>query len=61
MITKNITSKLSATTNREWKLPQGWNMYTDTSGKEGLSETSRPGLVPTMRTDYPEKVQSLIL
>ena len=60
MIAKKITSKLSATTSREWQLRKGWNMCTDTSGKEGLPETSRPGLIPAMRSNHPEKTQRLI-
>jgi hypothetical protein len=32
-------------------------MCTDTSGKEGLPETSRPGLIPVIRLDYSEKTQ----
>ena len=35
-------------------------MCTDTSGKEGLPETSRPGLIPAMRSNHPEKTQRLI-
>ena len=35
-------------------------MCTDTSGKEGLPETSRPGLIPAMRSNHPEKSQRLI-
>ena len=57
MITKSITSKLSVTTNREWQRCQWWNMCTDTSDKEGLSETGRPGLIPVMRSNHPDKTQ----
>ena len=32
-------------------------MSTNTSGKEGLPETSRPDLIPVMWSDYPEKTQ----
>ena len=35
-------------------------MCTDTSGKEGLTETNRPGLVPVMMSNHPEKAQRLI-
>ena len=35
-------------------------MCTDTSDKEGLSETNRPGLIPVMRSNHPEKTQRLI-
>ena len=55
MITKNITSELSATTSREWQLRESWDMGTDTSGKEGLPETSTPGLIPALRSNHPEK------
>ena len=54
MIVKHIQCKLFVTTSREWHLRESWDMYTDTSGKEGLSETIRPGLIPTIRTDNPE-------
>ena len=37
------------------QLRESWDMCTDTSGKEGLAEASRPGLVPEMRPDHPEK------
>ena len=37
--------------------PESWDMCTNTSGKEGLSENSRPGLIPAMRPDCPEKPQ----
>ena len=57
MIAKNITGKLFATTSREWQLRESWDMCTDTSGKEGLPETSRPGLIPAMRPYHPEKPQ----
>ena len=57
MIVKNITGKLFATTSREWQLLQFLDLCTDTSGKEGLSENSRPGLIPAMRPDCPEKPQ----
>ena len=59
MITKNVTGELSATTNREWQIRESWYVITDTSGKEGLTETSRPGLIPIMRSNHPEKTQSL--
>ena len=32
-------------------------MCTDTSGKEGLPETSRPGLIPAMWPDHSEESQ----
>ena len=60
MIAKNIQSKKFATTSRDWQLNQSRYVYTDTSGKEGLPETSGPGLVPTMRPDYPEKDKRII-
>ena len=60
MIAKNITGKLFATTSREWQLCQCGYLCTDTSGKEGLSGTSRPGLIPTMRLNHPKKTQRLI-
>ena len=48
MITKNIGSKLSATTNREYQLRQDWNMCTGTSGYHKCLEKSggwtRPSL-----------------
>jgi hypothetical protein len=53
MIAKNINSKLFATTSREWQLHESWNMCTDTIGKEGLTETSRPDLISAMWPDYP--------
>ncbi len=59
MIAKNITGKLFATTSREWQLCQCEYLSTDTSAK-GLSETSRPGLIPAMRSNYPEKIQRSI-
>ena len=45
MIAKHIQSRLFATTNRKWQLRESWDVCTDTSGKKGLSETSRPGLI----------------
>ena len=59
MIAKHIQIRLFATTSRECQLRESWDMCTDTSGKEGLPETSRPGLIPAMRPDYPEKPQWL--
>ena len=55
MINKNITSGLPVTTSRECQLPESWNICTDTSGKEGLSETRRPDLVPVMRLNHSQK------
>ena len=60
MIAKNILSKLFATTSRDWRLRQSRYVSTDTSGKEGLPDTSRPGLIPAMRSNHPEKTHSLI-
>ena len=60
MIVKNITDRLFATTSREWQLCQSGYLCIDTSGKEGLSETSRPGLIPAMRSNHPEKTQRII-
>ena len=60
MIAKNITVKLFATTSREWQLRQGQYVCTDTSGKEGLSETIRPGLIPVMRPNNPQKTHWFI-
>ncbi len=56
MITKNITSELSPTTNRECQIRENWDMCTDTNWKEGLPETRRPGLIPVIRSDYPQKI-----
>ena len=54
VIVKHIQNRLFATTRRECQFHENWDMYTDTSG-EGLTETSRPGLIPVMRPDHPEK------
>ena len=53
MITKNITSELSPTTNRECQFRENWDMCTDTNWKERLPETRRPGLILVIRSDYP--------
>ncbi len=45
---KHIKRRLFATTNREWKFQEDCDICTDTSGKEGLPETIRPGLIPVM-------------
>ena len=57
MIAKHIQCKKIATTSRDWHLHESWDMCTDTSVIEGLSETIRPDLIPTMRSDHSEKRQ----
>ena len=60
MITKNITSELSTTTSPEWHLHENRYVSTDTCDKQGLPETTRPDLIPVMRSNHSEKTQSLI-
>ena len=60
MITKHIQNRLFSTTSRERQFREIWDVCTDTSGKEGLSEASRPGLIPVMWTDHPKKDQRTI-
>ena len=60
MIVKHIQSRLFATTSREWQIRENWDVCTDTSDKEGLLESRRPGLIPEMRSDHPEKSQRFI-
>ena len=55
MITKNITSELSATLSRECQLHQSWYVSPDTNDKEGLPETTRPGFIPVMRSNQYHK------
>ena len=53
MIAKSFHSKNFTITSREWYLRQVRYFCTDTRGKKGLTETSRPYLISVMCPDLP--------
>jgi hypothetical protein len=59
VITTRVYLKLPATTTREGLLRHHWDVGTHGGGKECLSETSRPGLISSMRPYLPQSAHRL--
>jgi hypothetical protein len=59
VVTKSIELEFFVTTSREWLLSNIWDLGAHGRGKECLSETSRPGLISTMRPDLPQPTHGL--
>ncbi len=51
--------KFSVTTSRERLLRNHWDLGAHGGGKECLSMTSRPGLIPTVSPDLPHPMHGL--
>ena len=59
VVTKRVYLKLPATTIRERHFRKERDLGSHGGGKEGLPETSRPGLISTMRPDLPQPTHRL--
>ncbi len=59
VITTRVYLKLPATTTREGLLRHHWDLGAHGGGKGCLSETSRPGLISSMRPYLPQSAHRL--
>ena len=59
VVTKRVYLKLPETTSRERYFRQEWNVRSNERGKKGLTETSRPGLIPVMSPDLSQSTHCL--
>jgi hypothetical protein len=59
MITQCIYLKISATTNRKRLLCNHWDLSAHRRGEKRLPETSRPGLISTVRPNLPQPTHRL--
>ena len=59
MIAQYVYPKLPTTTNRKRLLRNHWDLSVHRRGEKCLSETRRPGLIPTVRPDLPQPTHRL--
>jgi hypothetical protein len=59
MIAQCVYPKLPTTTNRKRFLRNHWDLSAHRRGEKCLSETNRPGLIPTVRPDLTQPTHRL--
>jgi hypothetical protein len=57
---KEVSNLIPVTTNREWHFLKEWDLGSHGGGEKGLTETSRPGLISTMRSDLSQTTHRFI-
>jgi hypothetical protein len=60
MIAQGVYLKLAVSANRERFLHNHWDLSSHGCGEKRLPETTRPGLISTVRSDLPQPSHGLV-